>query len=77
MNITNTPEDDRQAKGGKTWKESDKKNGGREQALGKFRGMALPSSLFQEGGCCWGRFSCTETGTEGLAFLFSCPVLQC
>lgn len=27
MNITNTPEDERQAKGGKTWMESDKKTG--------------------------------------------------
>lgn len=27
VNITNTPEDERQAKGGKTWMESDKKKG--------------------------------------------------
>lgn len=35
VNITNTSEDERQAKGGKTWKESDKKRG-QEQTLGKF-----------------------------------------
>lgn len=35
VNITNTSEDERQAKGGKTWKESDKKRG-QEQTLGQF-----------------------------------------
>lgn len=78
MNITNTPEDERQAKGGKTWKERDKKKKReREQAPGKFmEEWHCLLSYFKEGDTAGADSTALRRGEEGLAFLFSCPTVQ-
>jgi len=77
VNITNTPEDERQAKGGKTWKESDKRKRGREQVLGKFtEKWHCLLSRFKKGDTAGVDSAALKTGKEGLALLFPHPTLQ-
>lgn len=54
-NITNTPGDDRQAKGGKTWKESDKKKEGESRRLGNSQRNGTVFFLISRGGMLLGQ----------------------